>query len=135
MMSLAVAAQTLVLSCTLQAVSADGSALIGPEHKVTLSGPAHSVLIKQDAEIHVAGAEALGLAADWKTSPNFHGSVQILPGQGGSPLSGLLVPNKDGAFSIFWANRERLKPDGAPISEVSGICSPIIESDGRKVMQ
>jgi hypothetical protein len=135
MMSLAIAAQTLALSCTLQAVSADGSALVGPEHKVTLRGPTHSVLIKQDAEIHVAGAEALGLAADWKTSPNFHGSVRILSRQDGSPLSGLLIPNDGGTFSIFWANRERLKPDGAPISEVSGICSPIIESDDRKVMQ
>ncbi|MGV2496419.1 hypothetical protein [Pelagerythrobacter aerophilus] len=134
-MSLAVAAQALALSCILHATSADGSMLIGPEHKVTLSGPSHSVLVRENAEIYLTGAEALGLASDWETGPNFHGSVLILPKQDGAPLSGLLVPNEGGTFSIFWANNERLKPNGAPITEVSGVCSPIIESDDREVVQ
>ena len=123
------------LTCALHVVSEDGSALIGPAHKVTLSGPAHSVPIARDAEINLAGAEGLGLAADWKTRPNVHGSVQILSGREGSTMTGLLIPRKDSAFDIFWANSKRLTASGAPITEVSGICSPVIESDDRKVMQ
>jgi hypothetical protein len=128
------AGEAMRLICALQAVSEDGRTMVGPEYRATLSGPAHSTLTKREAAIDLEGAEKLGLAKTWKTRPNFHGSVQ-LASQSGSSLSGLLVPMKDRRFNIFWANGQRLTPGGAPITEISGICSPIAESGDRKVMQ
>ena len=108
------AVTAMQLICSLQLATPDGDAFVGPERQVSIAVAGETALVR--------GSGEFGLDIDWRASPGWHGSVELKPQHAKLPLVGLIVPRKDKTFGVFWANTERLKANGAPITQVAGDC-------------